>query len=72
MIISVYPLTEIQSKQIEKINSETKLYAVVCDYGYGLCISSEIKEIPGFEPHMDYITSEGISEIEIEVPDDDE
>jgi hypothetical protein len=71
MIISVYPLTETQTKKIEEINSETKAYAVVCDYGYGLCISSEIQSLPEFHLHFEYVTKQGIQEIQIEIPDED-
>jgi hypothetical protein len=66
--IKIYKLNQNQSKEIEKINSETGNFAMLLSLDENnQYIECSIKNLEGFEKHIQYIEEQNILEDEIEI-----
>ncbi len=70
MNLEIYYLNIEQVKEINEINNLTKKYAVVCNYGDGNFISTDIDNYEDYKTHSDYIKSENILKSIIEIEDE--
>jgi hypothetical protein len=69
--IKIYKLNQNQSKEIEKINSETGNFAMLLSLDENnQYIECSIKNLEGFEKHLQYIEEQNIQEDEIEIQED--
>ena len=65
MTIDIILLNETQLEWVKERNNNSEYVAIPCDYGTGICVTSDVLTLEGFEDLATYLSGASITQVTV-------